>query len=295
MRTKQGFIPLVVLLVVALGLIGGAAVGYGLREPIKKAIEGKTTDQQIQDAVDQSKAEEAAAATKFELEGVVTAIDTTASTVTVHVQSSTDSVKTLRLTDVPVVVAATAKISFGDKKNLKVGDILLNSKVHLSGTITNGILTATSIEVQKEEAATPAPEVKTTHFEVEGVVKAVAADNLTVTVSSANKAAKDKKSQDVTIKVASSTVFEKSDANIALTDIQAGDKVNVEGVIDNNTYTAAKIEVNVAEHASEIKPTSSPTTATPRATETPEVQSSNTPDTHGDNSSGGGDNNSGRD
>src|SRR3989304_10198021 len=119
-KKNKGIAPIVIVLIVAMGLIGGTAVGYEFREPIKKAIKGKTTNDEIKDAVDKAKEELESGKNKFELEGITTSVDASAKSITVKIKSSTDSIKEMRLSETPITVSDTAKISSGSTKDLKI-------------------------------------------------------------------------------------------------------------------------------------------------------------------------------
>lgn len=254
MKKLKGIAPLVIILLVALGLAGGAAAGYEFREPIKKLVKGQTTAEEIKQAVEAEAAKLAAGKSKFELEGVATTVDTAAKIVTVKIKSSTNSIKELRLSETPVIITDTTKIISGSTENLKIADIPINSQVHVAGTIgKEGQLTGTRVVIQKDDASDSAKEATT--FMVFGTVKSVASDSVTVTVAAANKSAKEQKGKDLEIKVAAATAIEKNHAAIALSDIKANDRVKVEGSFENSVYTASKIEVKVEEKATEIEET----------------------------------------
>ncbi len=249
MTFKKGIAPIVIVLIVALGLLGGAATGYALREPIKKAINGKNTSDEIKNAIDAAEASK----NKFELEGITQSVDAVSKQITVKVKSSTDSIKNLRLSDVPVTISDKTIVISGSTKDLKVSDIPIYAQVHVGGTISNGQLTATKVTIQKEDTDQGKNQ---NHFSVGGTVKSIGSDQIVVTVSTANKTAKDQKSKDLTIQVNSLSKIEKADSTILLSDIKTGDNVNVEGVIENSIYTANNIEIKVKEEAGQLQETS---------------------------------------
>jgi len=264
METQKAFAPLFIIILVAAGLIGGTATGYAFREPIKKAVSGKSTTEEIDEAVGQAKEQQkeeysdttanqaAAGQSKFELEGVVTALDITGKILTVKIKSSTDSIKELRLSETPIALSATLKIVNGSIESATISDIPLNSQVHVGGTIAEGKLTAAKVTIQKEEVA-----ASSKHFSIGGTVASVGADSMIIKVSTANNSAKANKGKDIVVKISAATVIEKSDQAIAITDIKAGDSIHITGVITNDIYTAAKIVVNVKEEAGKIEPTAS--------------------------------------
>lgn len=252
MTYKKGLAPLIIVLIVALGLAAGTTAGYAFREPIKKAVKGQTTADEIKNAVEKEVTKIKSGQSKFEIEGIATGVDATNKIITVKVKSSTDSVKELRLSETPITVSDSAKIKMGDKKDLKIADIPINSQVHVGGTISNGKFTATKIEVQKEDADENAKAEKT-NFEVGGTIKEVGTDQITITVTTANKLAKDQKGKDLTIKVTSGTEIEKGDSNVAISDIKASDNVEVSGTIENSVYTASKVEVKVKEEGEKLE------------------------------------------
>ena len=250
LKFKKGIAPVVIVLIVALGLAAGATAGYTFREQIKKAVKGKTTQDEINDAVNAEKLGQS----KFELEGVTTEVDAGTKVINVKIKSSTDSIKELRLSDAPIAVSDTADITFGSTKDLKIADIPINAQVHVGGTIKDGALTATKVIIQKEDADENGKAEKD-RFAVGGIVKEVGSNKLVVTVATANKLAKDQKGKDLTIKVDSSTTIEKGDSAITLSDIKADDNVQVTGTIVSSEYIASKIEVKVQEKAGELEAT----------------------------------------
>ena len=248
MTYKKGLAPVVIVLIVALGLAAGTGVGYAFREPIKKAIKGETTQDEINKAVEAEKNGQS----KFELKGIVTSVDVANSIVTVKIKSSTDSIKELRLSETPITVSKTATITNGDLKDQKIADIPIDSQVHVGGTIAEGKLTGTKIIVQKEDAN----ENSQTRFAIGGIVKEVGSDKIVVTVSTANKSANSQKGKDLSISVASPTQIEKGDLTIALSGIKVGDEIQVTGTIQSSEYIASKIEVKVKEQAEVLKESS---------------------------------------
>jgi len=251
---RKGFAPIVVVLLIALGLVGGTAIGYEFREPIKKMIRGKTTDDEIKEAVGEATAKLEEGKSKFELEGITTSVDAVGKSIVVKIKSSTDSIKELRLSEVPITVADAAEINSGSTKDLKITDIPINAQVHVGGEVKDGSLTATKIIIQKGDAD-ESGSAQQTRFAVGGTVKEVKSDSIIVTVSTANKLAKDQKGKDLTIKVSSTTVIEKGDLTIALSDVKANDNVQVTGTIENTVYNASKIEVKIQEEAGELEQT----------------------------------------
>ena len=244
----KGIAPLIIVLLIALGLAAGTTTGYAFREPLKKAITGKSTDDELTEKLNQAETEKS----KFELEGIATSVDATNSILTVKVKSSTNSIEELRLSETPITVSNSATIQFGDQKDLKIADIPIDSQVHVGGTITSGKLTATKVLVQKENGTAE----KQDNFQVGGTVKEVGTDKLVVTVKTANSGLKDEKGKDITIAVVIGTKIEKGNTVIALKDIQVGDEVQTEGY-KADLYTANKIEVKVKEKAEVLQESSS--------------------------------------
>lgn len=243
-----GIAPLVIVLIVAAGLLGGASAGYVYREPIKKAIQGKTTGDEISDAINQEIAKINEGRSKFELEGVIISIEENFNQMTVKIKSSTDSIKELRLAEALIEFTDSVQITFGELENPKITDIPLNSQVHIGGNISDGKLIATKIIVQKEEAGeglTVGQENKV--FTVGGEVKAVASDSLTITVNTANKWANSQKDKDLEIKISSNTIIEKQQTIISLSEIVVGSNLQIIGAIEEDVYTASKIIVKVQE------------------------------------------------
>lgn len=287
MKKHKGIAPAIIVLIVALGLAAGATAGYIYREPIKKAVSGTNTAEEIQKAIDNFKLGQ----NKFELEGIVTAVNTvvpettatpspsssispsispsstptpssssptvtptptTSNTIVVKIKSSTNSIENLRLSETPIVVPSTAKIISGSNSDATFSDILIDAQVHVGGTIKDGVLTATKVIIQKEDATTEDDKTND-KFVVSGAVKTVGTDSLTITISSANKKAKDKKGQDLVIKIISSTIIEKADLTITLADVKVGDEVQVRGTVTNDVYAAANIVVKATQKTEELE------------------------------------------
>jgi len=280
MKKHKGIAPIIIAIIIALGLAAGATAGYVYREPLKKAISGTNTAEEIQEAIDSFKLGQS----KFELEGIVTSVNTvvpevtttpspslstspsispsispsstptptTSNTIVVKIKSSTNSIENLRLSETPIVVLSTTKIISGSNSDAAFADILIDAQVHVGGTIKDGVLTATKVIIQKEDATTENDKTND-KFVVSGAVKTVGTDSLTVTVSSANKKAKDKKGQDLAIKIASSTIIEKADLTITLADVKVGDEVQVKGTVTDDIYTAANIVVKATQQAEELE------------------------------------------
>lgn len=251
---RRGIAPLIIILIVALGLVGGTATGYGLRENFKKILSGKTTAEEIKQKIDDEIARIEASKSKFELEGTAVSVDINSKILTVKIKSSTDSIKELRLSETPIVVSNSVKISFGDKQDLKISDIPINSKVHVDGTTISGKLTATKIVIQKEDVDESGNSEKK-DFSLGGTVKEIGPNSIMVTVSTTNKLAKDQKGKDLTVKVDSATLIEKGDISIALSDIKVNDSIRIEGIVNSSDYIASKIEVKVAEQGEELRST----------------------------------------
>jgi hypothetical protein len=250
MTKRPAIAPLIVAILVAAGLIGGVTAGYVFREPLKKMIKGVTTEEEIEQAIDNELAK--IGQNKFELEGVVSSVDVAAKTINVKIKSSTNSIKELQLTEAPIIIADDAQIQNGNEHNLKIGDIPINSQVHVGGIIESGILTADKVLIQKEDVDEQG-QGQSKKFELSGTVKVVGTTSLTVNVTAANRRANSQRGKDLEIKVTSTTVIEKEDITIALANINVGDEVEIEGVIDGNEYTAVKIEVRVSEEGETIE------------------------------------------
>jgi len=241
---KKGIASIVLVLLIGGGLLGGTALGYVFREPLKKIITGKNTAEEVEEAQAQKLGQG-----KFELEGITTQVDAASKIITVKIKSSTNSIKEMRLSETPITISDSANIIFGSKTDLTIADIPINAQVHVGGTIENGLLTATKIIIQKESVE----KQKNDHFAVGGVVKQVLSDGLLVTIFSANKIAKDQIGKDLTIKVTSSTLIEKNNISISLSEAQVSDKIQVVGIVENNVFNASKIEVKVKVQAGELK------------------------------------------
>jgi hypothetical protein len=241
----KGIAPVILVLLVALGLAGGASAGYVWREPIKKALTGTTTSEDIDKIVDQTKLGQS----KFELEGVATSIDNTNSIINVSIKSSSASIKQMRLSNTPILVEKTTIISNSNKKDLKLIDVPIESKVHIAGVVNDGQLSATKITIQKDEAN----QNVNNRFAVGGTVKEIGETELKIEVKTANSKVKDQKGKEITIKTDSTTIIEKADAIVLLSDVKVDDEVQISGVIVEEEYLASKIEIKVKEKAGELE------------------------------------------
>ena len=286
---SKGIAPVVIVILIALGLAGGATLGYTYREPIKKAISGVNTAEEIQTAIDNFKLGQS----KFELEGIVTSVNTvvpesttiisptptssstltptssptvsptpapsattnpsvTNNTIIVKIKSSTNSIENLRLSETPIIVPSNVSIASSSNPKVTFADILIDSQIHVGGTIKDGVLTATKIIIQKEDATTE-DNKNNDKFVISGVIKTIGTDNIIVTVSSANKKVKDKKGQDLNIKITSTTIIEKADLTISMADLKIGDEVQIKGIVATDIYSASDIVVKATEKAGELE------------------------------------------
>lgn len=244
-KFHKGLAPLIIVLLVALGLVGGTTAGYTLREPIKKAISGSNTAEEIQKAIEAFKFSQ----NKFELEGIVTSIDSTNKIVTVNIKSSTSSIKELRLSATPIALTESTAISSASLSGLKITDIPIDSQIHVAGLINDSKLTASRVIIQKDEAGS----ILGDRFSVGGTVQEVGVGELKIDVKTANSKMKDKKGTTVTIKTDSTTFIEKSGLAILLTDIKVGNEVQVTGALNQSEYLANRIEVKIKEQAGELE------------------------------------------
>lgn len=239
MYSQKGIAPALMVLILAIVLGAGVAVG-AYKEQIKNFITGNEPAN--------NQTNQAQGLDKFELEGVITAIDTGSQKISVQVKSSTKSIAAMRNSDVQISTTSTTTIVYKDQENPRLEDIPLDAQVHVGGEIKDTGLVATKIIVQKEEAGT-----QSTRFHLQGTVKAVSSDKLTVTVKNANKLARDQKGKDVEIRVTSNTIIIKDDAQITLADIDVDDKVNIQGILKDNVFTASKIVVAVPQKSGELE------------------------------------------
>ena len=102
---------------------------------------------------------------KFEAVGRVSAVDGAAMTLTVKVKAGTKTIKTLRGSDVPMIVALTAKVSVAIAHKwvhgAKLADVAVDARVKVRGTIdrsapANPVFTVTDVRAW-QPAAGPAP------------------------------------------------------------------------------------------------------------------------------------------
>jgi hypothetical protein len=243
MKKIKGWASSIGVAFVVLGLVGGAAAGYTFREPIKKALTGKNTKEEIANAVEEA----GKGASKFQLEGVTTAVDVAGNTVTVKIKASTDSIKEMRLSDTPVTISSSANITQGSEQDLKIADIPIGAQVHMGGEVKDGTLTADNVIIQKEET------VPGKSFEIEGIIKNIGSDNIIVDVTAADRGNLAKRDKDVTIQISSSTIIEKEDVIVTLSDIAVGDNVKVEGSVEKKVYLAAKVVIVVSEEGAKLE------------------------------------------
>lgn len=241
----KGIAPVIIIILVALGLAGGASAGYVWREPIKKTLTGTTTSEDIDKIVDQTKLGQS----QYELEGIVVSIDSENSLLTVNIKSSTASVKQLRLSDTPITIQKTTAISNASQKDLELSDIPIESQVHISGVITDGQLSATKIIIQKDEAN----QNVNNRFAVGGTIKEIGENELKIEVRTANSKAKDQKGSTITVKIDAVTVIEKAKAVILFSDVKVDDEAQVTGVVNEDEYLASKIEIKVKEKAGNLE------------------------------------------
>jgi Cu/Ag efflux protein CusF len=150
-----------------------------------------------------------------ELNGTIAALDTAASTVTITPDDGSADV-------VLNVVASTVIERNGVVATL--ADLLVGDKVEAK--YDSATMLASFIKTEVEDG----------ELKVKGTIAALDATANTVTI------APDDGSADVVLNVVASTVIVNHDTVIALSDLQAGDKVKAE--YDSATLVASKIEVN---------------------------------------------------
>ena len=242
MKKVKGLASAVGIVFIVVGLFVGATAAYAGREPIKKVLTGKNTEEEIDEAVENA----GKGQSKFQLEGITTAVDTGANIVTVKIKASTNSIKEMRLSETPISIASSASISQGDEQNLTVADIPIGAQVHIGGEIKDGTLTADKVIIQKETAN------QGKNFEIEATVKEISGDSMVVTVKASDRANENSKDKDLTIEIMPLTVIEKEGVTVTATDIAAGDKVQIEGTKFGKTYRAAKITVMINEEGAKL-------------------------------------------
>jgi Cu/Ag efflux protein CusF len=158
----------------------------------------------------------------LQIEGLITA--TGATSLTVHDSHNNDDV--LQITDKTVIRKGHTLLT--------PADLTVGWRVHVAATEANGTKTAVLIIVQDEKSE-PGDDNGGDTMTANGTVKAVGADNLTVTTVPKG---------DVTVKVDANTIIRKQGAIIHLADIKVGDQVNTMGKrIDDHTLLARQIEV----------------------------------------------------
>lgn len=161
-----------------------------------------------------------------EIEGLVTNVDTTANTLTVHDSHGNDV--TVALTD-------TTLIRKGDKV-VKASDLANGDRVHVKAVMVNNKLTATQVIVQDTEDDGNNDQNK---VEIEGTVVTAAADSITV---------HDSHGQDVTAAITKDTVVRKGNTTVDPTTLKKGDRVHVKATkATDGTLTATEIIVQNTE------------------------------------------------
>ncbi|HZQ11082.1 MAG TPA: DUF5666 domain-containing protein [Anaerolineae bacterium] len=153
---------------------------------------------------------------RAEVKGVITAVDTSLSTITI----STKKAGSLTL-----AVDASTKIRKQHIKNATINDLAINDQVEVKyNTTTN---------VAQRIQAKPGKPAKVKLGKVEGQVTAVDLGASSVTIQPKNGAA-------VTVFADASTKIERNDQHATLADIQVGD--HAEAKFDPQTFLASKIE-----------------------------------------------------
>ena len=239
-KRAKGLGGLAVIIIIAIGLLGGTAAGYTFRKDIQKAIKGKTELEQQEEEHQQEIESVKLGHTKFELQGTTTAVDTSGSKINVKVKVPSDAIKELKELEVPITIDVNTSIKFGSE-TLEIAGIPINSKIHISGTISDDGLLAEKIVVQKEEDDDLVKNGN--EFGVNGIVVSLASGSLEVEVTAADKGQKKNIGKTITISVSTLTNIEKDEQPIVLADIVVGDKIEISGIFKANSYTAVKIEV----------------------------------------------------
>ncbi len=167
---------------------------------------------------------------KFELTGVVSAVDSTAKTVTVK---SVKGNKIVRgKTEVVVMVVTDTKITKNGKQ-ATLADIKVRDTVQAKGALDGEKLVATKINARSAK------------FELTGDVVShdTSAKKITLTVKTANKLAREFKTKQLIITYTDGTklVLKKGIASPA--DIKAGTRLNVKGVAEGDVWAASRIAV----------------------------------------------------
>lgn len=243
MRTRKyserGIAPIIIALIALLTATVGTTAGVLYKDDIETVLTGgeSTTEEQ-------TTADQAAGKSKFELVGTVSNVNIDGNKITVKVKSGSNTISTYKNNEVTITLSSDIRIVYKDKTTPTIADIPIGAQIQVGGTITGGALTATKIEVQKEEAKESTSQTK---FELNGTVKSVGNGELVITVKSTNKLTASFRGKDATVKTAANTVITKDDGQVALSEIAAGDKVHVSGVYKDNILTAAKISAESKE------------------------------------------------
>jgi len=185
----------------------------------------------------------------FELRGQVTAVDTTAGTLSVKVLSGNGAVRDKIGAEITIqTTSATIIRRLGDAGNarLTLADVTVNAFVSVQGVADNGVFTARQILL--DAAPRPPREVP---FNLVGQVTAVdtISSTLTVKVLGGNDAVKDKFGLEVTIQVTETTIIrhygDAPDVRITLGDVVVDQFVSVQGRIVGETFLASEIVTDI--------------------------------------------------
>ena len=140
-----------VITAIILGLAAPAAVAANASEPTKgatKATEAKAAHKPEHRAKPTEAKHEH---NRFVNAGTVTAVDTTAGTITFTVRGGRE--KSLRGKSLTVVVTASTKIRRHDA-DAKLVDVIVGDHVNVKGTKKDGVYTATRVSASKAKADT---------------------------------------------------------------------------------------------------------------------------------------------
>ncbi|KKR46389.1 MAG: hypothetical protein UT82_C0014G0048 [Parcubacteria group bacterium GW2011_GWB1_40_14] len=171
-----------------------------------------------------------AKAKKFELTGVVFAVDSTANTVTVKNVKGNKVVR--GKTEVVVMVVTDTKITKNGKAAI-LADIKIRDTVQARGTLDGEKLVATKLNARSAK------------FELTGDVVShdTSAKKITLTVKTANKIAREFKTKQLVITYNDNTKIVLKKGIVSLADIKTGVRVNVKGVAEGDAWIASRIAV----------------------------------------------------
>ena len=190
---------------------------------------------------------------KFTVSGQVTAVDTATKTVTIKVSTGSKGLAKLRGQELKLSLTDDANIvryASGEKKTITIAALVVDEKVRAWGVIDRSVPEPVKYQTSRLMVRSTWP------FACQGTVTATstAADamTLTLTVTKASAGVKAFVGHELTVSVFDTTKIIKAaggtETTITLAEVQSGDKVVVNGTVDNldpsaRVYQAKRILV----------------------------------------------------